>query len=377
MEFVRGIAVQLVQALGVSRRIFGFHHNDLLSTDNVRFQQVPVGAEGSRKSWCYAFNEIAFEAVPDYSKIDVSTFSEMTYGELNDVDYCLPQKKHESWCVNADDVDGLRLLLFGFESAALIKPELNSWKNGEAFQNTPWSDDAVQVATIICDILGIRVANFPASGKELCRKMHEGAYKDNILQALKHPFFAPLPNLSEVPASQREVFMFFPNRAGKKENKKENSNGETNSTLPEDGNATLVDKKNIPPPAPNKGNTINVLKPHPPWIAAKTNTDLVLNWPATIPPSGVKAKLFSLQMNGVSVYSGPKNQAHVPGLDPNRCYHFRTSAFMSDGTGWTDLSLPLKVNNCGNNKAIINSNYNPNTQPSPNSKDEFNSESNI
>ena len=62
MEFVRGIAVQvvrviseciafllisvfsvrlsissqqLVQALGVSRRIFGFHHNDLLSTGQV------------------------------------------------------------------------------------------------------------------------------------------------------------------------------------------------------------------------------------------------------------------------------------------------------------------------------------------------------
>ena len=33
-------------------------------------------------------------------------------------------------CVNANDVDGLRLLLFGFESAALIKPELNSWKVG-------------------------------------------------------------------------------------------------------------------------------------------------------------------------------------------------------------------------------------------------------
>ena len=70
-------------------------------------------------------------------------------------------------------------------------------------------------------------------------------------------------------------------------------------------------------------------------------------------------------MNGVSVYSGPKTEARVPGLDPNRCYRFRMSAFMSDGTGWTQLSAPLEVNNCGN-KQITNPNTNLDIQTTSN-----------
>ena len=140
--------------------------------------------------------------------------------------------------------------------------------------------------------------------------------------------------------------MFFPNRVEQKED---------TTTSPEDETTSAAGFNTIPAD----------MKPHPPWIKAKSSTDLVLTWPATVPPRGVKAKLFSVQMNGVSVYSGPKTEVSVPGLDPNRCYHFRTSAFMPDGTGWTQLSTPLEVNNCGK-KPIPNSNINLETQSTPN-----------
>ena len=144
--------------------------------------------------------------------------------------------------------------------------------------------------------------------------------------------------------------MFFPNRVEEKED---------TTTSPEDETTSAGGLNTTPAD----------MKPHPPWIKAKSSTDLVLNWPATVPPRGVKAKLFSVQMNGVSVYSGPKTEVFVPGLDPNRCYRFRTSAFMPDGTGWTQLSTPLEVNNCGS-KPITNPNINLETQSTSNPETE-------
>ena len=64
--------------------------------------------------------------------------------------------------MKANDVDGLRLLLFGLESAALVKPELNAWKVGVQFC-VLFSSSAIVDACVLYALL-----NFVHASREMC-----------------------------------------------------------------------------------------------------------------------------------------------------------------------------------------------------------------
>tara|TARA_B100000795_G_scaffold267541_1_gene252565 strand:- start:4 stop:387 length:384 start_codon:yes stop_codon:yes gene_type:complete len=58
-EWVRGVAFQLIQGIGVGFHTYGLHHNDLLTMSNIRFRQIPKKSVASKKYWCYDFNNVA------------------------------------------------------------------------------------------------------------------------------------------------------------------------------------------------------------------------------------------------------------------------------------------------------------------------------
>eukprot|EP00750_Incisomonas_marina_P021706 INCI4640.1.p1 GENE.INCI4640.1~~INCI4640.1.p1 ORF type:complete len:957 (-),score=141.99 INCI4640.1:134-3004(-) len=237
--FVQGIAFQLLHALGVARRVFGFHHNDLLTLSNIRFKQIPAASIAAHRYWCYVLNDEAFESLPDYRESDLTTVSELTFGELLQPDACAAggaaaSNTTSSFCLNADDVDGLRLLLYGFSSSTVVKPELSRWKTGWAFQNTPWDDDTRAVGTIVCEMLAPRVAQWGnaeadahgAAEADFCAALRNGTFASNALEALRHPYFGTLASLDPqaraastgssaagvtvVDTADAEIFTFLP-----------------------------------------------------------------------------------------------------------------------------------------------------------------------
>ena len=153
--FVRGVIFQLLHALGVARRHFGFHHNDLLTLPSIRFTQLPTKTVDSRPYWCYSLNDAAFEdaddmyAIPDLTPIvnATNTTKLRSLDELYNIldlipphDACraqsTPSLARNSWCLRAEDVDGLQLKLYNMGAAALARPQLLAWRRGWTFLNT-------------------------------------------------------------------------------------------------------------------------------------------------------------------------------------------------------------------------------------------------
>jgi len=369
-QFLQGMAFQLLHALGVARRVFGFHHNDLLTLSNIRFSQIPVESKVARRFWCYILNEEAFSDAIDYKESDLTTVSEMTFGEMIQPDACAVDdaaaNATASYCVNADEVDGLRLLLYGYGNSAAIKPELERWKAGWAFQNTPWDDDTFSVAVIICDMLGQRVAAFrdeqhAAVDGDFCGALRNGTFQANPLQALRHEFFATLPKLSErtndggIPSAHADIFTYLPKPT------KHETNASTNDKSTKDSSSSRAAapevkfrqrSSNAKLPALAAPNTAGsglaraiALSPalETPWIVDKLRDAVTIGWPQKSP--GEVANVF---MNGVSVYTGTGSTWTQRGLSSHNCYRFQVSR-VNPGTKHSrnaSVSSPLFVNDC-------------------------------
>jgi hypothetical protein len=186
-EFVKGIAFQLIHTLGVARDAFGLYHNDLLSLSaSLRMHQVMQPSPQAKEAWCYQLGkkeESTFIIHKD------PCFVEKNYVEEVQGNGTSSQFQSITWCMSPDDVDGLQLKLYNFASATLKKTSLEWWQRGFTFQNLPWGDDMKDVAIIICDLLGSKVAHLDALAIDLCTKAKNGDYYSNPLEALYHPYF--------------------------------------------------------------------------------------------------------------------------------------------------------------------------------------------
>ena len=240
VSFVRGIVAQLIQALGVARRVFGFHHNDLLTLSNIRFKQIPRSEVTTH--WCYQMTSSAFANNTNFSHVGDPTSilptTNFTVGEVDiGPDACelkLANKKRPteppklwSMCVPMDDVDGLLLQLHGLHTSSLVQTELAYWAKGYTFMNTPWSDDMISVGVIMCDMMARHVSDWPSEGEEICKKLKSGVFENNPLHALKEPFFSKfLPNATSLAKGTMDMYTYYPPPLEKDD---ENSNSHSSS----------------------------------------------------------------------------------------------------------------------------------------------------
>ncbi len=356
--FVQGVAFQLLHALGVAKRVFGFHHNDLLTLSNIRFRQIPRESLRATPFWCYVLNDVAFTPLEEYHESDLTTVSEMTFGEMLQPNGCEAPTGNStrSFCINADEVDGLRVLLYGFSSSALIKPELAMWKDGWAFQNTPWTDDAKDVGVIICDMLAPRVAVFSEPGNEsgtlrdFCAALKNGTFASNVLLALQHQFFADLPALhSEVHAGDAQIFTFLPKAARVPTSAGETSNrGQTATTVSGDADSGVVGTglQGVPVLSQAQNSSLQptlAARQRVPWIKAQDGSSVTIAW------SNPNGALVSVLLNDVTVFTGRTTTWEQHGLNRHDCYRFQVALF--DGTIWRNPGVPLLVNDCSGWKA--------------------------
>ena len=237
VSFVRGIVAQLIQALGVARRVFGFHHNDLLTLSNIRFKQIPRSEVTTH--WCYQMTSSAFANNTNFSHVGDPTSilptTNFTVGEVDiGPDACelklankrRPTEPPKLWsmCVPMDDVDGLLLQLHGLHTSSLVQTELAYWAKGYTFMNTPWSDDMISVGVIMCDMMARHVSDWPSEGEEICKKLKSGEFENNPLHALKEPFFSKfLPNATSLAKGTMDMYTYYPPPLEKDEEKSSGS----------------------------------------------------------------------------------------------------------------------------------------------------------
>eukprot|EP00941_MAST-03F_sp_MAST-3F-sp1_P005570 g5570.t1 len=367
-SFIQGLMFQLIHALGVARKVFGFHHNDLLTLHNIKFKQIPFSVGAAY--WCYKLNDVAFRDVHDGQPIDITHFSNFTFGELAEgPDKCEPPppptQNRETWCVPSDDVDGLQLKLHGFHNSALSRMELAYWVRGWTFMNTPWKDDMKDVAIIMCEMLGDKVAEPSDNFLDLCGRMRNGVYKLSPLQAIRHPFFDNLPTKDGLQPTQIDQFLYLPlpphddtehyavddrpttttststtsAPINSTEQRNRRKNEKLNTMTPSEQKAPVPLKQNLPTDSVSvplateeeirkdktemmndeaKKESSDLPTPHQPWIAeyapgkaadgkGKSTTGLIkiaYSPPALAADVG-PASIFQIVLNGVSVYSGP------------------------------------------------------------------------
>jgi hypothetical protein len=90
---------------------------------------------------------------------------------------------------------------------------------------------------------------------------------------------------------------------------------------------------------------LNPNRPPTPWIVRRASpTSVTLQWAAPASFGSVPPLMYTLLMDGVSIYSGPKDTYTQEGLGATQCYRFRVAAF--DGKGWSKTSGAVPVNNC-------------------------------
>jgi len=409
VPFVRGIMAQLIQALGVARKVFGFHHNDLLTTSNIRFKQIPRSEVTTH--WCYQMTSSAFANNTDFSHVgdpnSVLPTTNFTIGEINiGPDPCeiklagksRPKEGRDqfwSMCIPMDDVDGLMLQLYGFHTSSLVQTELAYWAKGYTFMNTPWSDDMVSVGIIMCDMMRPHVSEWPSEGDKICKKLKSGVFASNPLQALKEPFFSKfLPNATTLPKGTMDMYTYYPPPLDKE--KKEGTKGKKKKSLIEKVKAANGDddvddddvigtlkstnkdsslasspsssssssssssgeeKDKVTTTAPEITTTsiddANKSKdpcakprPGPPWIVSKEGDALLIEWQAQ-----PHAELYMLLLNGVSIYSGTGTSYKAAGLNLRKCYRFQVAYYTLATTkeckdSWSELGMQLYVNDC-------------------------------
>jgi len=95
-----------------------------------------------------------------------------------------------SWCYPTNDVDGLRVILFGLEQAVLTRPALQYWRDGYSFPNAARRDDLADFGTAFCGMVVPRLGDRPDEGfGALCAAMVRGDFAQHPLDALQHSFF--------------------------------------------------------------------------------------------------------------------------------------------------------------------------------------------
>ena len=295
-------------------------------------------------------------------------------------------KTRTSWCIPADEVDGMQVKLHNFGTSVLTKKTIEFWKKGFTFPNLPWNDDLADVAIVLCGYVASHMAVFDVRGRDLCRKMKNGYYQENPLAALRHPYFDEYLTKQQMPLAERNNYVYTPKagcdcklKNGKKKNPQVPLNDADKTTgreHPENGiklddalPTKIAGQKSSQQyfsagHMPTRIKLMNLTKTKPdgaspmtPWIIAKQGSGLdvkvLVGW---VPYKG--SNYYNLLLDGISAYSGPEHKFQLNNLREGRCYRIQVAAFVKTsetdpkapgkGVGhWTPPSHSLHVNRCG------------------------------
>ena len=353
--FVRSLLLQVIHAVGVARHAFGFHHNDLMALKHIKLYQVPQQSRAYRPYACYVVkgNVLGGGAltVPAMASSEQALpFLYLDSGGDAAGGACArrgeepapgqsggggaSQKQRTSWCVGADDADGLVVKLHNFGASALTRKQLEWWNAGYTFPNPAWRDDLRDFALAACGVLAEKVdGGLHPAGVELCAAMQNGQYRDNPIGALRHAFFEPLRTVTAVPGRDRNTYRYEPSAADPSAGAASGARKPAGLALPAAGDATSAA-------------ILRAIVPPPPTVQFQSPLVVKVAWAphaATADAPQPRPDAYSLLVNGVSMYSGVATQFVLP-LKHHGCAKVAVAAFYKPLGGWTPASAPTAVN---------------------------------
>jgi hypothetical protein len=411
--WLRGLLFQLVWTLAVGRHAFGLRHGGLLALSAVKLQQLPRRSPAARKFVCYRTTPEVLAGVslrvparapgaPPVSARSAAGAPDALW-EVDDAradaDACYradvasrvaagaaaaaaagappAAADRASWCVRADDVDGLRVKLHDFERAVLVRKQLEWWADGYSFPNTPWRDDLADLAASLCPLAAAAVAGWAdfarGAAADLCARMAAGEFASNPGAALRHALFDGLPAVADVPAPDRALFSYvpvtvdrIPPRGGSNASAGDGAaagagggagggGGDAGLADADAADARAAALDGLYPDDVSRRVMLGMLTPPRPWVVRRGPLAATVAWSAHLLPAWLarqapqpRATTYNVYVNGVSVHSGPGRRAALALLTPELqfgCVRVAVSAFYAT-LGWTERSEPLQLNEC-------------------------------